>query len=63
MDELKIEYHMPNGFTSTAYVTREREDQDILRGTDKHTDAPVVVRWTGEKWVQLPPYVARLERI
>ena len=55
-EQLKIEYHMPNGHTSDAYVEREREDQDVLRGTDKHTDERVVVRWTGEKWVQLPPY-------
>lgn len=58
VDELKIEYWMPNGFTSDAYVVRQREDQEILRGTDKHTGARVVVRWTGEKWVQLPPYGA-----
>ena len=53
-EELKIDYEMPNGHTSTAYVTRERDDQEILRGVNKHTDEPVAVRWTGEKWVQLP---------
>ncbi len=55
-EQLKIEYVLPSGHTSTAYVDKEREDQDICRGVDKHTDEPLVVRWTGEKWIQLPPY-------
>jgi hypothetical protein len=50
----KIEYHMPNGFTSDAYLDDDlREDSDIMTGVDKHTDVPVTVRWTGERWVQL----------
>ena len=56
MEQLKVEYVLPSGHTSDAYIDKEREDQDICRGTDRHTDARVVVRWTGERWVQLPPY-------
>lgn len=50
----KIDYVLLNGFTSTAYLDEMPEGRDILVGTDKHTDEPVTVRWTGEQWVQLP---------
>lgn len=40
----KVDYVLLNGFTSTAYLDAMPEGQDIL---------VVVVRWTGEQWVQL----------
>lgn len=50
----KIEYQLPNGFTSDAYLDDEiPETPEILTGVDKHTDAPITVRWSGERWVQL----------
>ena len=49
----KIEYHMPNGFTSDAYLDDESEDE-FRTGVDKHTDQRITVRWTGERWEQLP---------
>jgi hypothetical protein len=52
----KIEYQLLNGFTSDAYLDDEPEGREILTGTDKHTDAPITVRWTGERWVQIQPY-------
>ena len=57
MDDLggpKIEYHMPNGFTSTAYLDIDPKGGEPVEGVDKYTDARVTVRWTGERWVQLP---------
>ena len=58
MDDLggpKIEYHMPNGFTSDAYLDHEiPEGRETLTGVDKHTEERVTVRWTGERWVQVP---------
>jgi hypothetical protein len=51
----KIEYHMPNGFTSDAYLDDEiPEVYDHLSGVDKHTEERITVRWTGERWEQLP---------
>ena len=50
----KIEYVLPNGFTSDAYLDEEiPEGREILTGVDKHTEERITVRWTGERWVQL----------
>lgn len=49
----KVEYHLPNGFTSTAYLDEMPAGQDVFVGTDKYTDEQVTVRWTGTRYVQV----------
>lgn len=39
----KVDYVMPNGFVSTAYL--DEQDGDVVRGWNKHTNEPVVLRW------------------
>lgn len=49
-DQIKVGYVMARGGASTAYVA-----ESTGRGFDKHTDAPVAVRWDGATWVEVAP--------
>lgn len=37
---------------TAAYLTQQLDDGTHV-GTDKHTDLPVHLRWTGDKWVEV----------
>lgn len=49
---MKIEYVLPGGFTSKAYLNNG--DGDTRTGSDKYTDEPVTVRWNDDRlrWEQ-----------
>lgn len=52
----KVEYYLLPELThhSKAYLDREFPETGVCTGTDKYTDEPICVRWTGERWEQLP---------
>jgi hypothetical protein len=62
MDERpwKVGYQQANGYESTAYIYPKLDtDGNVLLnepfdGTNKHTDEPLKVMWTGEDWVEVP---------
>lgn len=47
---MKIEYRRLAGGVSTAYI--DERDGDVATGTDKYTDDPVRVVWSGAAWVE-----------
>lgn len=52
--EIKITY-IHGGYSSTAYVSENPDENGLHVGVNKHTDEPVKVRWSinGEKWEQV----------
>lgn len=56
---LKIGYQGLTGYDSTAYVDAELDNEgnvliDVpFSGTNKHTDEPLKVKWTGIDWVEV----------
>ena len=55
-ETFKIEYRAIGGYTTTAYVSWLNEGE-TARGTHKHVDAPVYIRWSPEReeWVEEEP--------
>jgi hypothetical protein len=56
----KVAYEQENGYESTAYVY-PKYDHDgnfmtnvLCDATNKHTDAPLKLMYTGEVWVEVP---------
>jgi hypothetical protein len=50
-DVIKVEYHTLGGFRSTAYL--DGYQGEYRTGTNKHTDEPVTVYWTGAAWIEI----------
>jgi hypothetical protein len=57
---VKVGYRLLTGGISTAYLghavdedDEDDEDDDTYSGFDKYTEEPVMVRWTGDTWVQV----------
>lgn len=53
---MKVDYRLLSGGTSKAYL--DEEEGEVITGTDKYTDDPVAVRWTGLEWVEVATDVA-----
>lgn len=51
-DGRKINYTVSSGVISTAYLT-EHLAACFYSGTDKYTDAPVIVKWDGERYIEI----------
>jgi hypothetical protein len=52
MTGVKIGYIGLSGYRSTAYL--DTGYGDTWAGTDKYTDDPITVRWTGTEWQEQP---------
>jgi hypothetical protein len=50
---MKVGYLMLSGHESTAYLDDDPDDLGIYHGENKHSDEPVAVRWTGERWEEV----------
>lgn len=55
MSVMKVRYRTSGGAHSTAYTDGRVGHSMDHHGVDKHTDLPVVVRWTGREWVEVVP--------
>lgn len=51
---MKVGYRTASGGVSTVYLLDDGiKDSDEFAGIDKHTGEPVLVRWTGNTWVEV----------
>jgi hypothetical protein len=50
---MKVRYRMASGYETTAYLDDEANVDGSYSGTNKHTDEPVTVRWTGDEWIEV----------
>jgi hypothetical protein len=51
---MKVTYTTTTGAMSTAYLDDEWADADRATGTDKYTDQPVSLLWSGHQWMEAP---------
>lgn len=53
---MKVDYIMPNGHVSTAYLDEgDYETDAVWTGVNKHTYEPIQVRWNSTVWIQVLP--------
>lgn len=52
-EEAKVPYWTLGEYETTAYIDEWEGPYGLRKGTHKHTDDPVLMRWNGRRWVEV----------